>query len=77
MAIENGADEVGHSCLNVGRMLTGEYDEAAKRSGGHPCRIFWTPKSLTEVIIESGALKPPELIRKASLLSMFRGRRTS
>ena len=57
MAVENGADEID-IVLNVGRMLTGEYDEAANE---------------VEVFIESGALKTPDLIRKASLLSMFAG----
>ena len=59
MAVENGADEVD-IVLNVGRMLTGEYDEADE-------------DVVLKVIIESGALKTPELIRKASLLSMLAG----
>ena len=70
MAIENGADEVD-IVLNVGRMLTGEYDEAANEV--EDIRAETDPEVVLKVIIESGALKTPELIRKASLLSMFAG----
>ncbi|WP_298027546.1 deoxyribose-phosphate aldolase [uncultured Alistipes sp.] len=70
MAIENGADEVD-IVLNVGRMLTGEYDEAANEV--EVIRAETDPEVVLKVIIESGALKTPELIRKASLLSMFAG----
>lgn len=70
MAVENGADEVD-IVLNVGRMLTGEYNEAANE-----VEVIHTEMDedvILKVIIESGALKTPELIRKASLLSMFAG----
>ena len=70
MAVENGADEVD-IVLNVGRMLTGEYDEAANEV--EVIRAETDPEVVLKVIIESGALKTPELIRKASLLSMFAG----
>lgn len=70
MAIENGADEVD-IVLNVGRMLTGEYDEAANEV--EVIRSEMDRDVVLKVIIESGALKTPELIRKASLLSMFAG----
>ena len=70
MAIENGADEVD-IVLNVGRMLTGEYDEAANEV--EVIRAETDPEVVLKVILESGALKTPELIRKASLLSMFAG----
>ncbi len=70
MAIENGADEVD-IVLNVGRMLTGEYDEAANEV--EVIRAETDPEVVLKVIIESGALKTPELIRKASLLSMLAG----
>ena len=70
MAVENGADEVD-IVLNVGRMLTGEYDEAANEV--EAIRSEMDPDVVLKVIIESGALKTPELIRKASLLSMFAG----
>ncbi len=70
MAIENGADEID-IVLNVGRMLTGEYDEAANEV--EVIRKEMDDDIVLKVIIESGALKTPELIRKASLLSMFAG----
>ncbi|WP_418992221.1 deoxyribose-phosphate aldolase [Alistipes sp.] len=70
MAVENGADEVD-IVLNVGRMLTGEYDEAANEV--EVIRAETSDDVVLKVIIESGALKTPELIRKASLLSMFAG----
>ena len=70
MAIENGADEVD-IVLNVGKMLTGEYDEAANEV--EVLRNEAGEETVLKVIIESGALKTPELIRKASLLSMFAG----
>lgn len=70
MAVENGADEVD-IVLNVGRMLTGEYDEAANEV--EVIRQETDDEVVLKVIIESGALKTPELIRKASLLSMFAG----
>lgn len=69
MAVENGADEVD-IVINVGKMLTGAYDEAAaevevlrQESEG----------AVLKVILETGALKTPELIRKASILSMEAG----
>lgn len=70
MAIENGADEID-IVLNVGRMLTGEYDEAANEV--EVIRAEMDEDIVLKVIIESGALKTPDLIRKASLLSMFAG----
>lgn len=70
MAIENGADEVD-IVLNAGRMLTGEYDEAANEV--EVIRAETDEEIVLKVIIESGALKTPDLIRKASLLSMFAG----
>ena len=57
MAVENGADEID-IVLNVGKMLI---------------RAEINEDIVLKVIIESGALKTPELIRKASLLSMFAG----
>ena len=70
MAVENGADEVD-IVMNVGKMLTGEYDEAANEV--EVLRQEAGEETLLKVIIESGALKTPDLIRKASLLSMFAG----
>ena len=57
MAIENGADEVD-IVLNVGRMLTGEYDEAANEV--ETIRAEMDPDIVLKVIIESGALKTPD-----------------
>ena len=74
MAVENGADEVD-IVLNVGRMLTGEYDEAANEV--EVIRTEMDDDVVLKVIIESGALKTPELIRKASLLSMLAGARST
>ena len=69
MAIENGADEVD-IVLNVGKMLTGAYDEAANEVEVLRAEAAGT---VLKVILETGALKTPELIRKASLLAMFAG----
>ncbi len=69
MAIENGADEVD-IVLNVGKMLAGQYDEAANEVEVLRAEADGT---VLKVILETGALKTPELIRKASLLSMFAG----
>ena len=69
MAIENGADEVD-IVVNVGKILTGAYDEAAneievlrEESDG----------ATLKVILETGALKIPEMIYNASLLAMAAG----
>ena len=70
MAVENGADEVD-IVLNVGKMLTGAYDEAANEV--EVIRSEMDSDIILKVIIESGALKTPELIRKASLISMAAG----
>ena len=69
MAIENGADEID-IVLNAGKMLTGAYDEAANEIEVLHAESAGT---VLKVILETGALKTPELIRKASLLSMFAG----
>ncbi len=70
MAVENGADEVD-IVLNVGKMLQGHYDEAAAEV--EVIRGEMGEDVILKVIIESGALKSPELIRKASLVSMLAG----
>lgn len=69
MAVENGADEVD-IVLNVGKILSGSLDEAAnevevlrEESDG----------ATLKVILETGALRTPELIRQASLLAMQAG----
>lgn len=70
MAVENGADEVD-IVLNVGKMLQGHYDEAAAEV--EVIRGEMGEDIVLKVIIESGALKSPDLIRKASLVSMAAG----
>jgi deoxyribose-phosphate aldolase len=70
MAVENGADEVD-IVLNVGKMLTGAYDEAANEV--EMIRSEMDDDVVLKVILETGALKTPELIRKASLISMAAG----
>ena len=69
MAIENGADEID-IVINVGELLEGRLDEMASE-----IEVLREEASdvVLNVIIESGALKTPELIRKASLLSMMAG----
>ena len=69
MAVENGADEVD-IVLNVGKMLEGDFDEAANEV---EVLLSETADVVLKVILETGALKTPELIRKASLLSMLAG----
>lgn len=70
MAVESGADEID-VVINVGQMLEGDYDamaaeiEMLRQEAGDDVTF--------KVIIESGALKTPELIRRASLLAMFAG----
>ncbi|MDY3979416.1 MAG: deoxyribose-phosphate aldolase [Tidjanibacter sp.] len=70
MAVESGADEID-VVINVGQMLEGDYDAVAaeiemlRQEAGDDVTF--------KVIIESGALKTPELIRRASLLAMFAG----
>ena len=69
MAIENGADEVD-IVLNPGMVMAGHIDEAASEVE----LLREEAKDVVlKVIIESGALKTPELIRRASLVSMFAG----
>lgn len=69
MAIENGADEID-IVINVGELMAGRVDEMASE-----IEVLREEASdvVLKVIIESGALKTPELIRKASLLSMMAG----
>ncbi len=70
MAVESGADEID-IVLNVGRMLSGEYDEAANEV--EMMHSEMGDDTILKVIIESGALQTPDLIRKASLLSILAG----
>ena len=70
MAVENGADEVD-IVINVGEMLTGDYDRMANTL--EVLRGEIDDEVVLKVIIESGALRTPELIYKASLLAMMAG----
>jgi deoxyribose-phosphate aldolase len=69
MAIENGADEID-IVLTPGQVIADHYDEAASE-----IEVLREEAKdvVLKVIIESGALKTPELIRRASLISMFAG----
>lgn len=69
LAIADGADEID-IVLNLGAFLSGDYEEAAteiqeQRSTARAAHL--------KVILETGVLKDPELIRKASILSLFSG----
>ena len=70
MAVENGADEVD-IVLNVGKMLTGAYDEAANEV--EMIRSEMGEETILKVILETGALKSSQLIHDASLLAMLAG----
>ncbi len=70
MAIESGADEID-IVMNVGMILTGQNELAA--SEVQVIRDEMDCETTLKVIIESGALKTPEYIRTASLLSIFAG----
>ena len=70
MAVENGADEID-VVINVGQMLEGDYEPMTNEIA--MLREEAGEDTTFKVIIESGALQSPELIRKASLLAMFAG----
>lgn len=70
MAVESGADEID-VVIGVGQMMQGEHDRMA--SDIELMRREAGPETVFKVIIESGALKTPQLIRDASLLAMFAG----
>lgn len=69
MAIENGADEVD-VVLNVGKILSGALDEATNEI---EVLRGESEGATLKVILETGALKTPELIHQASLLAMQAG----
>jgi deoxyribose-phosphate aldolase len=70
MAVESGADEVD-VVIGIGEMLDGDYDRMA--STLQIIRDEVGEGTVLKVILESGALRTPELIRSASLLAMFAG----
>jgi deoxyribose-phosphate aldolase len=70
MAVESGADEID-IVINTGEMLGGEYDRMASTIA--IIRDELGEDTVLKVIIESGTLKTPGLIRDASLLAMLAG----
>ncbi len=70
MAVESGADEVD-VVLNVGMMLSGQYEEAMSEIV--MLREEIGDDTILKVILESGALASNELIYAASLLSIAAG----
>ncbi len=69
MAIENGADEVD-MVINVGKILDEAYDEAAAEV---EVLRGEAEDATLKVILETGALGEPHLIRAASLVAMAAG----
>lgn len=69
LAVAAGADEVD-IVLNLGKFLEGEYEEASSEISEQKdaCR-----SAHLKVILETGALKSNEEIRKASILSLYSG----
>lgn len=69
LAVEGGADEID-IVLNVGNFLDEDYDEVCDEISEikHSCR-----DARLKVILETGALKTPDNIRKASILAMYSG----
>lgn len=69
LAVAAGADEID-IVLNLGKFLEGEYEEASSEIEEQKaaCR-----SAHLKVILETGALKESELIRKASILSLYSG----
>jgi deoxyribose-phosphate aldolase len=70
MAVESGADEID-VVIAVGEMLEGEFDRMASTLS--LLREEVGAETVLKVIVESGALKTPQLIRDASLLAMMAG----
>jgi deoxyribose-phosphate aldolase len=70
MAVESGADEID-VVISIGEMLDGETDRMASTLA--LLREELGEQTVLKVIIESGALRTPQLIRDASLLAMLAG----
>ncbi|MDR2891461.1 MAG: deoxyribose-phosphate aldolase [Alistipes sp.] len=70
MAVESGADEVD-VVISVGELLDGEYDRMVGTLS--LLREEVGEETVLKVIVESGALREPETIRRASLLAMMAG----
>ena len=69
LAIAAGADEID-IVLNLGAFLSGDYLEASTEIEEQKATARG---ALLKVILETGALKEPELIRRASILALFAG----
>lgn len=69
LAVEGGADEID-IVLNLGNFFDEDYEEVCDEISEikHSCR-----DGRLKVILETGALKTAENIRKASILSMYSG----
>lgn len=70
MAIENGADELD-VVLNIGAMLSGNYELAQSELA--MLREEIDREARLKVILETGSLVDPALIRRASMLAMEAG----
>ena len=69
LAIAAGADEID-IVLNLGAFLSGDYLEASTEIEEQKATARG---ALLKVILETGALKEPEPIRRASILALFSG----
>lgn len=69
LAIAAGADEID-IVLNLGAFLSGDYLEASTEIEEQKATARG---ALLKVILETGALKEPDLIRRASILALFSG----
>lgn len=69
LAVAAGADEID-IVLNLGAFLSGDYLEASTEIEEQKATARG---ALLKVILETGALKEPELIRRASILALFSG----
>ncbi|MDE5970136.1 MAG: deoxyribose-phosphate aldolase [Muribaculaceae bacterium] len=69
LAIDGGADEID-IVLNLGNFFDGDYEEVATEIDEihHACR-----DARLKVILETGALKTAENIKKASILALYSG----
>ncbi|WP_329904600.1 deoxyribose-phosphate aldolase [Porphyromonas pogonae] len=69
LAVKDGADEID-IVLNMGKFFAEDYEETSTEIEEQKatCR-----EAHLKVILETGALKTPELIRKASILALYSG----
>lgn len=69
LAVSDGADEID-IVLNMGKFLSGDYEAAATEIEE---QIAAAKGATVKVILETGALKTPENIRRATILALFCG----